>query len=399
MALGYSGKVVKMASLPPLRLRKQAVLDTSDFWMQHDVDIVQAERHSGTPFFYPIYKCGDAYSYSPFALLRHKGQFTPNPEALADILDPRNDVSLPDLCIDTEITRIGGPPQLGTGRRDIPDYIDAMARAMQADITAVEARNPGYTNYILVGGRDSLNLLLADWQNPVVVLSAAPNFDLVQTFVAQNGLGFEVRELTDTPPENGLDREIAEACLMVDLTNWKWAPDLVQLAQDVDHKAIFWKGQFADAVLTDYWRSYTYRRPGYVKFAKKVWRRAARVLPNLISYWPDQLFLEDYRQSIWHRGAVGQGAHLGFLRALTGCLCVSAYHGPQTAQVWLDADLRLLAQQDLRPQIGEALLGRTVNYPASNPSPPASEFRAGLRSLATFETASHRFGLDTPAQQ
>ncbi len=371
----------------PLVIHRTDRLNAVDFWQHHDADIVEADAFDGSEFFYPVYRYKNLYSFSALNLIRHKGYFTADPAAVADLAAPHNDVSRPEPCIDADIQRVGGIPTLTNEIKDIPDYLDRMATAMQADIAQVEAKNPGYTNYVLCGGRDSLNMLLAKWQNPTVVLSAAPNFELVKTFVEQNGLDFEVIELVDEVPDYGLAREIAEACLLVELENWKWSAQLVQIAQAADHKAIFWKGQFADSFLTDYWRSYTYRRGPVPSFLKRVWRRAARVLPGALTYGPDQWFLADYAASIWKRGAVGQGAHLGFLRSLTGCLCVSCYHGPETAKVWLGADLRILAKQDLRPEIGAKLLGRPVIYPAENPAPPVSSFRAGHRTIEAFQDA------------
>ena len=379
-----------------LTIRQQERLQSQEFWTQHDVDIIQTDNFVGQEFFYPIYRYENFYSFSALNLIRHKGVFKPNPAALQDLAAAHNDVSVPGCFIDAEIERVGGPPKLTGGIKDIAAYTKAMATAMQADIAEAEANNPGYTNYILCGGRDSLNMLLADWKNPTIVLSAAPNFTLVQDFVAQNNLGYEVIELIDTPPDYGLEREIAEACLQVNLEHWKWSAQLVALAQQADHKAIFWKGQFADSFLTDYWRSYTYRRGPVPAFLKRVWRRMARVLPDVLSYGPDQWFLADYAASIWQRGAVGQGAHLGYLRALTGCLCLSCYHGPRTAKVWLDADLRILAKQDLRPEIGATLHGGPVRYPSENPAPDASAFRAGHRTLEAYQAALRHMDIAVP---
>ena len=386
-----------MVSLPPLRVTSAEIFDTYAFWTRHDVDIIEAGHHIGEPFFYPVYRSGSAYSYSPLRLLQHTGRFEPNAQAVRALQNPHQDISDPDLFIDANITRIGAPPKLTGNRKAIPCYVTAMSEAMQADIAEIEARNAGYTNFILCGGRDSLNMLLANWKNDVVVLSAAPNFVLVQEFVKRNKLGYEVIELMDIPPsDDELIREVAEACTLVELENWKWGTHLKQLAALVDRKAIFWKGQFADAVLTDYWRSYTYRSNRAVKFAKKVWRRTARVLPGSVTYLPDQLFLEDFRRSIWKRGAVGQGAHLGFLRSITDCLCQSAYHGPRCAAVWLDADLRVLAKRDLRHKIGEELHGGAVWYPSTNPSPPNSELRRNRRDLERFKQALSQLSIATP---
>jgi hypothetical protein len=85
---------------------------------------------------------------------------------------------------------------------------------------------------------------------------------------------------------------------------------------------------------------------------------------------------------------------MGFLRSITDCLVLSAYHGPETAEVWLSADLPRVARGDLRPAIGRHLAGREIWYPETNPSPPASTFRRGWRDLDRFREAIAEFGIE-----
>ncbi len=370
-------------------------LDVVAMWQRHDAHVFRADLVSAEPFFYPLYRWNDLYSFSPFPLLQRKGTFRPHPAAVADLRTANADVSRPMPFIDRDIVRVGGPPDLGRTITDRDTYSLRIAEAMQKDLVSVEEANPGKTNVILCGGRDSLNLLLLKWSNPVLVLSAQPNTPLVRDFVSSNGLTHEVRELRSDGGPDLLDREIAEAMAMVELENWKWTANIVETARSLERQAVFWKGQFGDAFFTDYWRSYYSGRNRNGQRARKIAKRIARIAPRALTAQIDALLLPGYRNSIWERGAVGQGAHLGFLRSITDCLWVSAYHGPHTSAVWTSGDLSRLTGSDLRPMIGEKLLGRKVRYPTTNPAPPTDNTRRGLRTLERLSSALAAQGIAT----
>ncbi len=382
-----------MPDRPCLPEEHRDILDVEAFWQVHGPHVVQAGAVSGTPFFYPVYRWRDFHSFSPFPLLQRKGNLNVDPAAEADLRGSRRDITPPHLFLDRDIRRIGGPPEMRPSITDRDVFARAMAAAMQADRDAVEAANPGKTNIVLCGGRDSLNILLLKARNPVVAYSAEPNLPLVRDFVRDNGLDIPVHRLEDRDDPALRPREIAEACGLVDLVHWKWTAQLREIAAEHGHQAVFWKGQFADAVLTDYWRSYTARPSRAYRFLRRAYRRAARHMPSAVSAMGDRHVLRDFRGAIWERGAVMQGAHMGFLRSITNCLFVSAYHGPQTSAAWLAADLPRITGGDLRPAIGARLAGRSVAYPRTNPAPPASTFRAGLRNMAALESALQEHGI------
>lgn len=383
------------AARGPLVFREETrdTLDTDAFWQVHGPHVVKAAAVTGAPFFYPVYRWGDLHAFSPLPLLLRKGALRVDPAAEAALRAQRHDVTPPHLFLDRDIRRLGGPPDMRPAITDRDRFAQAMAEAMQADWDAVEAANPGKTNIVLCGGRDSLNVLLLRARNPVVAYSAEPNLPLVRAFVRDNGLDIPVHPLEDRDDPTLRAREIAEACGQVDLVHWKWTVHLRQIAQAQDHAAVFWKGQFADAVLTDYWRSYTSRPGRAYRIVRRAYRKAAPHLPAGLRRGMDRPVLADFRRTIWERGAVMQGAHMGFLRSITDCLFVSAYHGPRTSAVWLAADLPRLTGADLRPAIAACLAGRAVRYPEANPAPPASTFRAGLRSMAALETALAAHGI------
>ena len=88
-----------------------------------------------------------------------------------------------------------------------------------------------------------------------------------------------------------------------------------------------------------------------------------------------------------------QGAHVAYIREVADCLTLSAYHGPQMSQILASADLSEVAQEDMRDKIGKLLLGRDVQYPTSNPTPPPSMFRNNKNMVDEFIQALEAGGI------
>jgi hypothetical protein len=59
----------------------------------------------------------------------------------------------------------------------------------------IEADHPGFASILLCEGKDSLNLSLLPWKNPVIVASASPIYNLVKAFTTDNDLSFDVISL------------------------------------------------------------------------------------------------------------------------------------------------------------------------------------------------------------
>jgi hypothetical protein len=96
---------------------------------------------------------------------------------------------------------------------------------------------------------------------------------------------------------------------------------------------------------------------------------------------------------MWQRGAMWQGAHMSLLRSLTDALVLSAYHGPHVTDVLRRVDYCRAVNEDVRPRIGDALLGASVFWPEANPSPEPSRLRRGLGSVARFLEQLERSGV------
>lgn len=369
-------------------------ISTRLIWDSHQSLIYESKEIGEIDDFYPIYRFENYFSFSMLPLIRMKGTLAVNEDFISRFVESGSDVAEPQPTIDSEIQRLGQPIPFVQDISDRNTFCELLAEAINEDIRSICDRNPGKMNVVLCGGKDSLNILLADWREPVIALSAEPNFPLVKRFVEQNQLGIEVLRLDDPEPSStGFLREIAEASCLVDLAHWKWTEHLRIFSEEHNGQVVFWKGQMADALLTDYWRSYTSRTGGFYQFSRKTYRKLAKYFPIATDAIFASHAIADVERSIWLRGAVGQGAHLGFLRSICDALFTSAYHGPRTAKVMKRINLRVLATKDLRDDIGRTLLGRPVLYPETNPAPPASSFRRGARDVEKYFRSLESFGV------
>ena len=373
----------------PIELHRPLTED--DVWSAHGPLLWRAPGFSGSPCFYPVYRWRDLYSHSPLALIMAKGRFEPNPAAIEAASADTFDYVPATVPIDPALERLGGPHAVRGGLDTIPAFVEALIAALEQDIARAEARHPGYTNVVLCGGKDSLNLLLLPWKNPVLVASARPNTDLVRRFVERNALPFEVRELGD-PYDPGL--RIVETALglgRANLEHWRWGGALHAIAEEYERRLIFWKGQVGDAYTTPKWRKLA-DRPGKIeKFARSAYTRALPYMPPFIDRLAGRVLQPRFAEVTWRRCAALQGSHMDFIRELTDCLPLSAFHGPAVRDVLERAVLPPLTRRDIRFDIGERLLGRPVWYPEQNPAPPPSVQRhdshriEGVReSLATL---------------
>ncbi len=353
-------------------------------WETHGPLIWQASKFDGTPTFYPVYHWKDYYSYSILALIIKKGNLKVNRSAFEKAAHPAFEALASFEIIDEEIVRIGGVAVSENSIIDPIDYVDHIIRALKMDINEIEEKNPGYTNLVLCGGRDSLNLLLLPWNNPVVALSAEPNYPLALEFVKNNDLDIEVRRLEDPFDKNTLKHESLECCCRIDMVHWRWGGHLKKIMEDYGKKAIIWKGQFGDNLLTPYWKEYVFPKTKFNIYGSKAYRKLSFLMPNFLKYWIGEKILKGGYVRAWHIFAQRQGAHMGFIRALCDTLALSAYHGKEMTKLYKKVNLARAVQHDIRAAIGRKLLGREAWYPHINPGPEVSKFRQDAHNPEQF---------------
>lgn len=363
-------------------------ISEADLWQTHGAAVWKAEAFVGTPTFYPVYRSGSHYSYSVLSLILAKGYLAVNPPVLAEAGRDGYVHSLSEKTIDAEIHRIGGPVRTRPTISEGADYARLIAAAVTEDVAACERRHPGFTNVILCGGKDSLNLTLLPWTNATVIASAPPNYELVVRFVRDNGLEIPVIRLDDRADPDVLRREVLANACRNDLARCRWGVDLRSLARELGHQVVFWKGQLFDLTSTPKWKSYTHpaeRPPPQVRRVYHDW--VAWRLPRIVQRFASLYWLYPaFRRSLWRRGAMWQGAHMSIMREVTDSLVLSAYHGPAATRTLGQVDLWTAAARDIRPAMGLALHGQPVTYPADNPRPPLSKHRSGFHRPEHFLT-------------
>lgn len=368
-------------------------LRESDIWCRHGTFVWKTARFVGQPNFYPVYRDGNYYSYSLLLLIIRKGYVNLN-QRVVETAGRKNFMYLAgEETIDSDIVRLGCAHGSGSHIRDVNEYASRIADALRQDIAAQEKRNPGYTNLVLCGGKDSLNLLLLPWKETTIAVSAEPNYDLVRQFVKENNLDCEVVRLEDSQDQNELNHEILECCCRADLQHWRWGAHLRTIAREHNYKAVFWKGQVGDLYMSNKWKTFMHPVRQPEEFARKVFKRLERPLPFQVNRAIGRLLQPRVIEATWDRCSALQGCHMGFIREITDNLVLSAYHGPKMIKVWSEADLGSVAQQDMRHLVGRILLGKDVIYPKTNPAPENSPFREGLASPDKFLRALSEGGI------
>jgi hypothetical protein len=372
------------------RLESAESMSAWDLQLEASCSAWKLERPMEAQSFYPVYRYGDHYSLSPLTLMRLKGHLSFNSRFARAIDGQQRPAYYPmEDTIDSEIVRVGKPLVPSHEIKSEEEFVERLLVAMRDDLAEVEARREGFHNVVLVGGRDSLNLLLQDWRNPVLAVSAKPNYPLVKRFIEENDLPCESLELVDDA--SLLDLEILANACRNDLVHCRWGPALSRIVSDLDGRAVLWKGQLADTFLTPYWPSYCHPMG---------LRRPLRVAQLMLGTRFDPLHLRQkyFHWASWHRGAMWQGSHVGMLADLVGASVLGAYHGPRASAVLAATDLSRCVKKDLRPELGERLAGRPIRYPEANPGPAVADFRAGAASSARFLSVLKHFSADLPVR-
>ncbi len=377
---------------PPEPHDERVELTELDVWGTHVPEVWRAERFSGPrPYFYPVYRHGDLYSYSPLSLILLKGRLDLDPSFAKQVSSPRFRYYSGTVTVDGEIERIGGPLEPKFRIKDTGHYIESIADALHSDVAAAEEHHPGFTNIVLCGGRDSLALLLLPWKNPVLVASGAPNYELVRKFVADHSLGFDVVELLDDD-RSLLNFEILVNCCRNRLEHCRYGPHLRRLAEGFDRKVVFWLGQLGDVFLTPKWQTLRHKSRGL----KRLIERNLDKIEYRREWNRERATARQWRffDALWRRCAMWQGAHMSIMRQLTGSLVLSAYQGPAMSEVLESVDLFTAVPDDMRPLLGERLFGGPVSFPETNPGPPKSRFRKGHSHLKPFLKQLSSLGIE-----
>ena len=362
-------------------------LTEDDIWGTHSqVTIWESENFIDQPIFYPVYRYQNFYSYSPIALILKKGYLRINHRIVEQTKSKHFYYTSDKATIDLDVEQVGGPLDYCLEITTPEAYAQAIAQAMIADIQRVERNHPGYTNVLMVGGKDSLNLALLSWTNPVLIASAPPNDTLVKQFLKDNDLKYDFVSLEDAVDEAVFDLEVLTNCCRNNLMHCRWGVHLRRIAEQYQRKLIFWKGQLGGVYGTPLWKTYSNPAVSIRSRSLKAYARyISKMLPASISYPIERTIqLSNLSQAAWMRGARWQGAHLSTVRQVTGCLALSGYHGPKMRQVLSRVDMAQAVQTDIRAGVGKILHGDEVVYPEANPAPSDSFIRSDIAKPDAF---------------
>lgn len=338
------------------------------------------------PHFAPIYNFRDKDYLSPWQIITEKGYLKIHPTSSLIIDHPDFLFCPPNVLIDKEIKRVYYFWNLRKLIKNQDTFITSVANAMKEDACAIETMFPDYTILALVGGKDSMNMLLLPWKNPVIVASGEPNYPLVRTFLKKNGLNFEMIRLDD---EKNLDleKEILLNCCRLNLEHCRWTGHLDEISEHLEKKVVILKGQGGDNFFTDKWKKNLYPAPDF-HCTGKVNRLINRIIEKSVELRERHTIFYDAQKlffnNLWYEGAHWQGVHMSFLHEYTGVPVLSMYHNAHVMDVLTTTDFEKVVTSDIRKQIGEKIFGGPVYYPDTNPAPPVSAIRRGLCQTKPF---------------
>lgn len=350
-----------------------------------------------SPHFAPLYRFEDVEDTSLWNIIKKKGYLKVNKQLNRFVSEPGWSSCPPGYLIDEEIKRVKPTLVLTNEINDLETFLEKISFAMVKDALEAEKQFPGYTNVIMCGGKDSLNLLLIPWKNPVLVVSASPNFQLVKQFITDNDLKWDIIELFDKKTD--LENEILINCCRLNIQHSVWGGHLKEIAINHNRKVIFWLGQNGDFLLTSKWRvninlyplakyGYSYYKAFDTVFSYKNRLRFKYRIGNFFINQKKCFF-----NGQWERAAHSIGVYMTFLNEIVNAPVLSGYHGKECMKVFQSTNYPKVIKTDVREMIGEKLLKKPVIYPAINPSPRPYNYRKNISDIKTFLTLAEAEGV------
>ena len=300
--------------------------------------IYRAKKIKADNYLYPMYffKEGDDYitSTSVYALIHYKKRFVRN-ERFQTTQFYRPSF----MTIDKEIMRARTEHRRSSLTITEKDEIIKLgARLIQNYITEMEEKFPKACHILLMGGKDSQNIILAQRKSPWIVLSGDPSASMNKDFIADNNIKIErfVRLANETNNEFLKEEIIASDC-MFDPAHFRWVPDIYNIVKEHKENAVIWIGTDGDGI-----------------FSK-----------NNNHNDEDYYALHDL-----HVGTA-MGAWHQMLKNFLNVPVLSPYQSPEFLdKLFYQFDPYFVSNAgDVRKDIGRILFGKGVKYPDSNLTP------------------------------
>lgn len=338
------------------------------------------------PHFAPFYKFKNNEDISVLEMIKKKGYLKINKNAVKIIDHPDFLFCPPNILIDSEIKRVGYSWKFEKTLTQQDVFVSSITKAMIDDAKKIEEEYTDHTILALVGGKDSLNMLLLPWKNPLIVASAAPNYLLVKKFLSDNNLNYDIIQLDDERNLN-IEKEIMINCCRLKLDNCRWTGHLSEIVSALNYKVVLLIGQWGDNLLTDKWKKNLYPPPDFHIHSRynKLLNRI-NVFSNKLErvYSTNRNIQSLFFRNLWYESAHWQGVHMSFLYEYLGCPVLSMYHNDNVMNIICQTDYLKVLTTDLRPTIGDKIFGRKVIYPDKNPSPPVSSIRKDISGSKIF---------------
>ena len=110
-----------------------SILTEDMMWSRHETLMWQADKFAGDPYFSPVYKWENYYSYSLLALIIKKENLNLNADAYKKVKDPHFLSLYSHDIIDKDIKKIGSPLKNNQSISDPKEYMVKVAAAMAAE--------------------------------------------------------------------------------------------------------------------------------------------------------------------------------------------------------------------------------------------------------------------------
>ena len=312
-------------------------LDNYDLFLMPN-GVYEANTVSASNYLYPMYAWRDVDSFrvstSVYELILRKSSFQRNPK-----FQTVNFFSPTYLTIDREIFRVRTTYRRSTRALTDPHEITCLAATLvQNYISEIEAQFPSATHILLMGGKDSQNIILANRSRPWVVVSGEPNARLNAEFLEKNEI--EVSEffsLSDEPDNLSLSEELMASDCFYSLSEIRYISFLKKLVNGLCGDVIIWLGTSGDSLFC---RNANHRDKDYF---------AVHEL---------------------HVG-MAMGIHHQILKNMLDVPVLSPYQSPQMLdELFYRFDPYFVdGAGDIRDAIGEKLKGKEIHYPSINPGP------------------------------
>jgi hypothetical protein len=300
--------------------------------------VYECDRAIAPNYLYPMYRYkqdGKSFvSTSVFELIKHKGVFHRNPKFQTTTFWRPTFAT-----IDRKISRVRTIPRRSTLEIRDADTISTLGAAhIQDYISSIELAYPDHTHVLLMGGKDSQNILLAKRSAPWVVVSGEPNTTNSLRFCEKNGL--KVDELLGHPDHSVDDlvfEEVVASDCFYDPAHFRYLHLLLDIKERCNGKLVVWMGTSGDGI-----------------FAKNANHRD-----------------EDYFAVHELHVGMSMGIYHQVIKNILNCPVLSPYQSPSFLdELFFKFDpFFVKTAGDIRSTVGEKLHGSTVWYPETNPSP------------------------------